>query len=457
MKINNNQGIAFVLIIVMSLVIIVGIYLGKIVVGPTPLLGFVLMGAVVISLITLVNTDAALIILIFSMLLSPELSVGTAASRAVVIRLDDFLLIGVFFTWLAKTALSQEYKSLKLTPLGFPILGFILICFASTFMGIVNEGIPNFKSSFFYILKYVEYFILYFMVYNNLRDLNQIKKFVFFIFITCLITCGYAISQIGQGVRVSAPFEGVKGEPNTLAGYLVFIFALAMGVLLYSSSLSKKVWLSLLLIVICPAFLFTLSRGGYVAFIAMYLILLIFTKQKKLILAAIFLVSLILLPQILPASVTNRVLYTFTGSQEYAFFGQPVKLEPSAAQRVEVWKSIFDVWQKKPIFGYGITGVGLMDNQWALLLGEMGLLGIWFFSWMRVLNFKIALFTFKAAGDEYIQGLSLGYMAGLMGLLVHSFAGNIFIIVRIMEPFWFMSAVIVKMSELVYSEAAPNI
>lgn len=453
MKINNNQGIGFSLIIITLLIILVGIYLGKIVVGPTPLAGFVLIGVVIICLVTLVNTDAALIILIFSMLLSPELKVGAAAERAVVVRLDDFLLMGVFFTWMAKAALSQEYKFLKMSPLDFPILGYILACLISTAMGLFNKDV-NPSSSFFYILKYIEYFILYFMVYNNLRDLNQIKKFIFFIFITCLITCAYAFSQIGQGVRVSAPFEGPKGEPNTLAGYLVFIFALTMGLLLYNSSLSKRLWLALLAIVIFPPFLFTLSRGGYIGFIMMYLTLTIFTKQKKLLLVSILLLSIIILPQILPKQVIERITYTFSWGKTYGILGGQVKLEPSAAGRIEVWKWMLQHWQKKPLFGYGVTGVGLVDNQWALVLGELGLIGTWLFIWTRVLNFKIAFFNFKVARDEYIQGLSLGYLAGLAGLLIHAFAGNIFIIVRIMEPFWFMTAVMVKLSEIVYSERA---
>mgnify|MGYP007053442197 CR=1 FL=1 len=33
-----------------------------------------------------------------------------------------------------------------------------------------------------------------------------------------------------------------------------------------------------------------------------------------------------------------------------------------------------------------------------------------------LVNFKIAFFNFKVARDEYIQGLSLGYLAGLVNV-----------------------------------------
>jgi hypothetical protein len=45
-------------------------------------------------------------------------------------------------------------------------------------------------------------------------------------------------------------------------------------------------------------------------------------------------------------------------------------------------------------------------------------------------------------------GVSLGFLAGFIGLLVHGFAANTFIIVRIMEPFWFLTAVVVSMPYL---------
>jgi hypothetical protein len=44
---------------------------------------------------------------------------------------------------------------------------------------------------------------------------------------------------------------------------------------------------------------------------------------------------------------------------------------------------------------------------------------------------------------EWERGVCLGYLAGVVGLAMHATAGNTFIIVRIMEPFWFFAGVIV--------------
>jgi hypothetical protein len=51
--------------------------------------------------------------------------------------------------------------------------------------------------------------------------------------------------------------------------------------------------------------------------------------------------------------------------------------------------------------------------------------------------------------DPFYRSLAMGYLAGLVALLVHGIGANTFIIVRIMEPFWFFTAIIVLLPTLV--------
>jgi hypothetical protein len=57
-----------------------------------------------------------------------------------------------------------------------------------------------------------------------------------------------------------------------------------------------------------------------------------------------------------------------------------------------------------------------------------------------------------------MRGLSVGLIAGLVGLLVHAIGANTFIIVRIMEPFWFLAGIIVALPAMdkasMYSSAS---
>lgn len=46
----------------------------------------------------------------------------------------------------------------------------------------------------------------------------------------------------------------------------------------------------------------------------------------------------------------------------------------------------------------------------------------------------------------------MGFLAGFIGLLIHSFSANTFIIVRIMEPFWFLTALVMMLPEILQSK-----
>ena len=54
----------------------------------------------------------------------------------------------------------------------------------------------------------------------------------------------------------------------------------------------------------------------------------------------------------------------------------------------------------------------------------------------------------KDAKDPYFKGLAIGFFAGYIGLLFHALGANTFIIVRIMEPFWFFTGIIAVLPEL---------
>ena len=158
---------------------------------------------IAVFIITLANTQAALYILIFSMLLSPEFVVGETAGaslgRGVTLRLDDLLLLIIGFGWLAKTAVHKELGLFRATPLNKPIFYYIAVCVFSTGWGMMfGRVVP--KTGFFFVLKYIQYFVVYFMVVNNIRERKQVKVFVIALLVTCLAV---GLESSGSGPDVS--------------------------------------------------------------------------------------------------------------------------------------------------------------------------------------------------------------------------------------------------------------
>ena len=122
--------------------------------------------AFAIFIVTFINVELGLYILIFSMLLSPEISVGettrTSLQRGVTLRVEDFLLVLIGFSWFAKNAVNKELGLFLKTPLNKAILFYIVACIVSTGIGILAGRVGG-KTGALFVVKYIEYFIVFFM------------------------------------------------------------------------------------------------------------------------------------------------------------------------------------------------------------------------------------------------------------------------------------------------------
>jgi len=394
------------------------------------------------------NTDCALVLLVFSMLLSPELKAGVLSSRTIIIRIEDILLIIVFFGWLAKVALNKELGLLRITPLNIPIYFYLFFCLVSSLWAVFNERL-ELKNSIFYLLKYLEYYLLFFMVSNNLTERRKIKLFVFFILIVGLVVGIYGWIQIPTGQRVSTPFEGEEGEPNTLAGYLILMLGLITGFFIHFARL--RILLGIFWVILFVPFLYTLSRGGWVAFFPMVLAILFFTRRIKLPLFAFLLFATFIVfsaPSVLPTRVQSRIQETFSPGKKYQFFGREIILDESASERIETWKKGMDKFMQRPILGHGVPDAAVIDNQYIRVLRECGIFGFIAFLWLLVKLLALGYRNYRLnPDDDFVQALSLGFLAGFIGLLFHAFSAATFIIIRIMEPFWFLAALLVAAAE----------
>ncbi len=415
-----------------------------------PAFPVIILFALVVLVIAFISTETALIILIFSMLLSPELPIGGVPGREVVIRLDDIFLLVIFFGWMARMAINKELGLLRVTPINRPILIYVFICMLSSGIGAL-EGTTNPKHSMFYIIKYIEYFIVFFMVTNNIKDYRQVKTFVWLMFLTCMIVSAYGLySSFSLGLRATAPFEGPAGESNTLAGYLIIMMGMMMGIILYARSPGVRFLLTGCLIFIFLPFIYTLSRSGWLGFIGMYGAFLLFSKRSKGILLILLLLSIVMFPALMPQVAHDRIQNTFSGHTSIHVLGKDIVLDESTLARFTSFKRSLDLWAERPLLGRGVPGGGVVsDVQYSRILREVGLAGFLAFLWIICALFKSGLKSYTCPDiDDFERGLSLGFLCALSGILVMGCAAEVFIIIRIMEPFWFLAAIVVVLPEL---------
>ena len=419
----------------------------------------VLAVAMAVFLVVFVKTEIGLYLVIFSMLLSPQFGAGgtIAESRRIVVRSEDILLLVVALSWLAKTAVNKELGLAVKTPLNRPILVYVAATAIATLIGYASGTVGGI-GGFFYVLKYVEYFVVYYMVVNNLVDRRQAWRLVTAAFLTAVIVSLIGTTQIPSGQRVSAPFEGRDGEPNTFGGYLLLLMAVAGGIALETLRLrTRAIYLGLLGLMSIP-FMFTLSRTSYIGMIPAAAVMAVLSSRRRVMIGALLalLVASPLVLTLFPETVTKRVRYTFEPER-----GQPtvrvgaVGLDPSTSARLISIQQAYEGWTHRPIFGYGVTGFTFMDQQFARTLVETGLVGFATFLVLIWAVLKAGVGSLPGLTVPEDRGLALGFVAGTVGLLGHAIGANTFIIVRIMEPFWFFAAIVVALPGLDQEEPAP--
>jgi len=407
-----------------------------------------------VFILVFVRTEIGLYLALLSMLLSPEFILGgrgsLAEAREVVLRAEDLLLIVIALSWLAKTAVNKELGLVLATPLNRPILAYFLTTLVATLVGYMTGTVKT-VGGFLYVLKYMEYFVVYYMVVNNVQDRAQAWRLVRVAFFAAVVVSLIGIAQIPSGERVSAPFEGEVGEPNTFGGYLLIMMGLAAGLLLESPRAKTRMLSLGFLVVLAIPFLYTLSRASYLGFLPLVAVLALLSSRRRLMagLLLLLLVGSPLVVYLFPTPVVKRVLYTFEpeAGQPTVRLGQ-VAFDPSTSERLISFQQAVEGWVKRPILGYGVTGFMFMDAQYPRILVETGVLGLAAFLWLVWALLRSSLRAFRALKEPTDRGLALGFLAGTAGLLTHAIGANSFIIVRIMEPFWFFAGIVTMLPML---------
>jgi hypothetical protein len=444
-------------VIVTLLAVLAAILLGHVASGGAQMMVIIVFLGVMVSALAFFSPKTSIALLVFSMLLSPKIGFGeVGGGREAVLRYDDILLAIVFFSWLARTAIFKNKPFIISTPVQTPALLYTSLAVLSTALGIIRGDVSA-KMSVFYVLKYVEYFLLYFMTVNIVDSEEEIRRYLRYgavVAVAVTIYAFYYYHNSGVTARATAPFEAVVGssenasEPASLGGYYLVVFGALMAFMTEYSG-KKLLLFSGLLVLMFPVFLLTFSRSSYIGFTLMVPALFLLMRKRRLVMLGFIsagMIALAMMPGI-AGKVTDRITMTYQGTYATQTFqagmAGNIKLEDSAASRVySIKRVLFEKFPEHPFLGWGVTGIGLGDTQYALVLGEMGIFGALLFAWMLYRLFYTARTVFRLSEAPVMRALALGFMITIIGLLFQSVGVNSFIIIRIMEPFWFIAALL---------------
>jgi len=384
--------------------------------------------------------------------LSPSFSAGQIeGGRVIEIRVEDFLIVILGLVWIANFLISGK-KKVEKPPLLFPILAWLGIGFFSVLTNWIfgNIGISR---GFFFFLKEVEFFFLYFYLFYHLRSFDSVKFIIKAWIFLGLINISWIVYQIVSGLRITyyyGPMPFMEPGPFPAGGFFLIIFIFFLNILLYyyfSLNISKfkkgvvamaavspavgvfcsgsrASFFGLILALILTFFLYSLKKG----FFKTFLIVIIFS---------IFISGILVLSQ---QPVAERFL-----NIEDIFWNLNTE---NPASRTSIWIYQLSEASERPLFllfGFGKSVVllekkGESHSQYVRNIIETGIIGFLIFLILMFAIIKKSWHEFSKGKDSLLMGLSSGLFIATLAMLFISILAEAFIVVKISEAYWFFAA-----------------
>lgn len=445
--------------ILFLIMLIFMVQIGHIIATAKPKLILVLIGGLVLSMLTIMNLEWGLYILIFVIPFTQQ--VGLA--RHIEVGTDDILLLFLIFSWLANKARSKEDIFIS-TPLNWPLVLFFVSGAISLIPLSLNFSKEVFTVGSLHFLKFFEYVFIYFIVVSCIKELPQVKKFTIAFFINVGVVALIQIIQniIGEPLILTTTYiknrlvyYGIATfETNAILGaFYCFSLSILIGFILTNPSAKVKTILTIFSIVLSFALFNTFARSAYLGII-LSIFIMAALKERKLLL--LFLALLILSPIIMQIDVLERITLTIQALKP------AIELDPSSQIRLVLWEKAFKIFIENPIFGIGYWGARDQSmlatephSQFVAYLLETGIVGFVVFLWLVKRIFRIGLWIKNNAPDSFIEGLGLGYTAGFVGILTTCLFSETLEAFRMLGPLWFMTGLIVGTYNIILSQSEP--
>jgi putative inorganic carbon (hco3(-)) transporter len=237
--------------------------------------------------------------------------------------------------------------------------------------------------------------------------------------------------------------EGGMGYAGTNG--LAAFEAQSAALLLALGSFEKKAWPRLgyraLALFSAVCLMYSLSRGGYVAFFAGWVVLGLLRERKLLALLIVFLFTWTVLT---PPAVQERVTMTYDDQHQ--------SLDNSSATRFSLWENAMQVFQSNPLVGSGFNtyaymhlnkrtdgGSGFYEdthNYYIKVLAETGIVGLLIFLALLGQTVIVGFRLFRTAGDPFLASIGLGLVAWLVCSMVANFFGDRWTFLQVNGYLW---------------------
>ncbi|MBV9182615.1 MAG: O-antigen ligase family protein [Acidobacteria bacterium] len=187
--------------------------------------------------------------------------------------------------------------------------------------------------------------------------------------------------------------------------------------------------------------IYSLSRGGYAAFLAGWLFIGVVRRRTLLVLLVAFLLSWTAL---VPGAVRQRVFMTQ---------GTGGELDATSQERVVLWRDALEVVRTSPIFGTGYNTYAYMHrvgewrdthNIYLKVLVETGLIGLTLLLLVQGKLWWIGWKAYRTVQDPLLRGLGLGLCGWIVSTAVANSFGDAWTFLQVDGYLWLIAGCVCR-------------
>ena len=410
-----------------------------------PLVPFAAMVGILAALVVLSNIDFGLYAVIAVAVLLPfgalPLNIGFNPTFL------DLALVAVIAIWLARLATRQDEEGFIATPLGLPVLVFMILAIFSFLAGLAHAPVTQqVLRQFAEVLAAIAFF---FVIVNIVRTRESLRRVVLALMLagfvsaalgiifyilprewTITILSALRVFKYPTGDRVlrfieddpTKPMRAISTsvDPNVLGGLMILVTALTVPQIVAERPLLPRQLSVVMALTMGVCLILTFSRGALLGLVLALII--VSTVRYRPILALILL------------SATVFVFLPVT--QEYlAHFSDAFALRDRATQmRLGEYKDALILISRYPFFGVGFGGSPDIDTYlgvssvYLLMAEQMGLVGLsTFLITLGVFFHNVARAWFtRIARDPFLAPILLGIAGAVLGAMLGGLTDHYF-------------------------------
>jgi len=338
--------------------------------------------------------------------------------------------------FLIKKTINQSWQWIK-TPLDKPIIILIILSILSSIFSLHRQ------TSFWSMILLLNYLTIFYLVIHTTRTRSQFRQLVYLIIGIAIFLSVFGLFKrfgvnpfpwwdYGDIKYIPDALSSTYGNRNHLAGYMEMSIPLMLGLFLLNYSPWKTFLLAYLTFLPLTALVLTLSRGGWISsliglsFMGFALLTSQYFKRKG------FLIAL----SVGFLAVAFIVLASTPVVERVRTIEQKAEV-PNFQGRVTRWQGTLEMIKGHTLFGTGPGTFAIIftqyqppglasrsfyaHNDYLHFTAEVGLSLIIVIIWM-IIALYIKGFKKLKHPSRLVRGITLGALAGITAILVHSIA-----------------------------------